>query len=165
MAQVAHATTIRLAAMLGSPAGLSSSLAAISQRENIKLGEITSRHVLAQSVAPELAERTAGVQYPVFYIYCEKITNELREKFRTFSGRARLAVDVRVTHDRLEDLSRTLELNVEAVTDVLDSQRGDWGGGVFFAGGYEVTFGATKHGGKNFIQTAKVTFDVDVSVG
>jgi hypothetical protein len=151
--------------MLGSPAGLSSSLAAISQRENIKLGEITSRHVLAQSVAPELAERTAGVQYPVFYIYCEKITNELREKFRTFSGKARLAVDVRVTHDRLEDLSRTLELNVEAVTDVLDSQRGDWGGGVFFAGGYEVTFGATKHGGKNFIQTAKVTFDVDVSVG
>ena len=165
MAQVAHATTSRLAAMLGSPAGLSSSLAAISQRENIKLGEITPRHVLAQSVAPELAERTAGVQYPVFYVYCEKITNELREKFRTFSGKARLAVDVRVTHDRLEDLSRTLELNVEAVTDVLDSQRGDWGGGVFFAGGYEVTFGATKHGGKNFIQTAKVTFDVDVSVG
>jgi len=165
VAQVAHATTSRLAAMLGSPAGLSSSLAAISQRENIKLGEITSRHVLAQSVAPELAERTAGVQYPVFYVYCEKITNELREKFRTFSGKARLAVDVRVTHDRLEDLSRTLELNVEAVTDVLDSQRGDWGGGVFFAGGYEVTFGATKHGGKNFIQTAKVTFDVDVSVG
>jgi hypothetical protein len=151
--------------MLGSPTGLSSRLASISQRENIRLGELTSRQVLAQNVAPELAERTAGVQYPVFYVYCEKITNELREKFRTFSGKVRLAVDVRVSHDRLEDLSRTLELHVEAVTNVLDSQRGDWGGGIFFAGGYEVTFGATKHGGKNFIQTAKVTFDVDVSVG
>jgi hypothetical protein len=165
MAQVAHATTSRLAAILGSPTGLPSSLAAIAERENVRLGEFTPRHVLAQSVAPELAERTAGVQYPVFYVYCEKITNELREKFRTFSGKARLAVDVRVSHDRLEDLSRILELHVEAVTDVLDSQRGDWGGGIFFAGAYEVTFGATKHGGKNFIQTAKVVFEVDVSIG
>ena len=165
MAQAAHATTSRLAAMLGSPTGLSSNLAAISQRENVKLGEFTARSVLVQSVAPELAERTVGVQYPVFYVYCEKLTNELREKFRTFSGKARLAVDVRVSHDRLEDLARTLELHVEAVTNVLDSRRGDWGGGVFFAGAYEVTFGATKHGGKNFIQTAKVTFDVDVSIG
>ncbi len=165
MAQLAHATTTRLAAMLGAPTGLPTSFSAISQRENVKLGELTPRHVLRQSVAADLAERTAGAQYPMFYVYCEKITNELREKFRTFSGRARLCVDVRVSHDRLEDLTRMLELHVEAVTNVLDSQRGDWGGGVFFAGGYEVTFGATKHGGKNFIQTAKVAFDVDVSVG
>jgi hypothetical protein len=48
---------------------------------------------------------------------------------------------------------------------VLDAHRGDWGGGMFFAGGYEVSFGTTKHGGKNFIQAAKVTFDVDVSIG
>ncbi len=74
-------------------------------------------------------------------------------------------MEARVTHDRLEELSRRLELYVEAVTEVLDSHRGDWGGGVFYAGGYEVTFGASKHGGKNFLQTAKVTFDVDVSIG
>ena len=40
-----------------------------------------------------------------------------------------------------------------------------WGGGMFFSGGYEVAFSGTKHGGKNFIQAAKVTFDVDVSIG
>ena len=165
MAQVANASTSRLAAILGSPTGLPFTLAAISSRENARLGQITPPHVLPQNVAPELAERTAGVQYPAFYVNCEKLTNLLREKFRTFSGTARLAVDVRVTHDRLEDLTRLLELHVEAVTDVLDSQRGDWGGGMFYAGGYEVTFGGTKHGGKNFIQGAKVTFDVDVSIG
>jgi hypothetical protein len=151
--------------MLGSPTGLPHTLAAISSRENVALGEIAPQQVLSQNVAPDLAERTAGVQYPVFYVYCEKLSNLLREKFRTYSGTARLAVDVRVTHDRLEDLMRLLELHVEAVTNVLDSQRGDWGGGMFFAGGYEVTFGGTKHGGKNFIQGAKVTFDVDVSIG
>ena len=165
MAQVANATTSRLAGLLGSPTGLPFSLAAIAERENLRLGEITPEHVLSQSVAPELAERTAGVQYPAIYVYCEKLTNELREKFRTFSGRAKLAVEARVTHDRLEELSRRLELYVEAITEVLDAHRGDWGGGVFYAGGYEVTFGASKHGGKNFLQTAKVTFDVDVSIG
>ena len=165
MAQVTKATTSRLAAMLGSPTGLTYCLAAIAERENVRLGAITPQQVLSQSVAPELAERTAGVQYPVFYAYCEKLTNELREKFRVFSGKARLAVDVRVSHDRLEDLGQMLELHVEAVTDVLDSHRGDWGGGIFFAGKYEVAFGPTKHGGKNFIQTAKVSFDVEVSIG
>jgi hypothetical protein len=165
VAQVAHASTGRLAALLGGPTGLSYSLAAVSRRENIAIGEITPNHVRPQNVAPDLAEKTAGVQYPAFYVYCEKLTNELREKFRTFSGKAKLAVDVRVTHDRLEDLARLLELHVEAVTDVLDAHRGDWGGGMFHAGGYEVIFGGTKHGGKNFIQAAKVTFDVDVSIG
>jgi len=121
--------------------------------------------VLSQSVAPELAERTAGVQYPAIYVYCEKLTNEMREKFRTFSGKAKLAVEARVTHDRIEELSRRLEWYADAVTEVLDSHRGDWGGGIFYAGGYEVTFGACKRGGKNFLQTAKVTFDVDVSIG
>jgi hypothetical protein len=58
-----------------------------------------------------------------------------------------------------------LELYVEAITGVLDANRGDWGNGVFYGGGYEVTFGASKHGGKNFLQAARVTFDVDVSIG
>jgi hypothetical protein len=74
-------------------------------------------------------------------------------------------VEVRVTHERLEELGRQLELHAEAVTDVLDSNRGDWGGGIFYTGGYEVTFAGMKHGGKNFIQSAKVAFEVDVSIG
>ncbi|MFB3777238.1 MAG: hypothetical protein ACE141_06480 [Bryobacteraceae bacterium] len=165
MAQVANLTTSKMAAWLGSPTGLSSSLAAIAGRERLALSDINPQRVLAQSVAPELAERTAGVQYPAIYVYCEKLTNELREKFRTFSGKARLVVETRVTHDRLEELGRRLEWYVEAVTNVLDAHRGDWGNGVFYAGGYEVSFGACKHGGKNFLQTAKVTFEVDVSIG
>lgn len=165
MAQVANASTSRLTTMLQSPTGLSASLASISARESIRLGEIPPEAVLSQNIAPELAERTAGVKYPMFYVYCEKITNQLREKFRTFSGKVRLAVDVRVSHERLEDLGMSIELYTEAVTDVLDSHRGDWGGGIFYTGGYEVTFGGTKHGGKNFIQAAKVNFEVDVSIG
>jgi len=165
VAQVANNSSGRLAAILNGPTGLANSLAAISSRENVKLGEITPQRILPQNVAPELAERTAGVKYPVYYVFCEKFTNQLREKFRTFSGKARLVVDVRLTHEHLDELGRQLELHAEAVTDVLDSHRGDWGGGIFYTGGYEVTFGGMKHGGKNFIQSAKVAFEVDVSIG
>ena len=76
----------------------------------------------------------------------------------------KLSVDVRVSQDRLEDIERQLELYVEAVTDVLDANRGDWGQGMFYTGGYEVSFGGTRHGGRNFVQSAKVTFEVDVSL-
>jgi hypothetical protein len=35
--------------------------------------------------------------------------------------------------------------------------------GVFYGGVYEVEYGAVKHGGKNFIQIAKVTFNLEIS--
>jgi hypothetical protein len=151
--------------MLRSQTGLADTLEAISIREQVRMPDVGLRNILLQQAPMELAERTAGVQYPVFYVYCEKLTNQLKEKFRTFSGKARLAVEVRVTHDRLENLNTMLELCAEGVTDVLDAHRGDWQNGLFYTGGYEVTFGPAKHGGKNFIQGARVVFEVDVSIG
>jgi len=165
MAQVANQSVSRLADLLGGPAGLASSVAAISMREQVWLAGLQPERILRQQIAADLAERTAGAQYPLFYVYCEKVSNQLREKFRTFSGKARLSVDVRASHERLEELGRITELYAEAVTDVLDTHRGDWGGGVFYGGGYEVTFGPVKQGGKGFVQAAKVGFEVEVSIG
>ena len=164
MARAGSSTTDCVVRMLKEPTGLPFSIAAVAERERFPLIPFDEAQVIAQNISPELAERSAGVKYPAFYVYCEKITNQLREKFRTFSGKVKLVVDVRVSQDRLEDLERQLELCVEAVTDVLDSHRGDWGQGMFYAGGYEVHFGATKHGGKNFVQSAKVVFEADVSI-
>jgi hypothetical protein len=119
--------------------------------------------VFAENVAPELAEKTAGARYPAVYVYCDKVINDQVEKFRTFSGRVRVAVDVRFSHDRLDGLVGALEVLVDAVGDMLAKSRGDWLDGMFYGGKYEVSFGPAKHGGKNFIQTAKVTFEIGVS--
>jgi hypothetical protein len=35
---------------------------------------------------------------------------------------------------------------------------------MYYAGGYQVAFGPVKHGGKNFIQIAKITFEIGVSI-
>jgi len=165
VARVGDSSRNAVARMLAEPTGLPFAVAAVAERAQTTLRPIEATQVISQNIAHELAERTAGVQYPVFYVYCEKISNQLREKFRTFSGKVRMAIDVRVSQDRLDDIERELGLYTEAVTDILDSHRGDWGQGMFYTGGYEVTFGATKHGGKNFVQVAKVVFEVDVSLG
>ena len=119
--------------------------------------------VFAENVAPELAEKTAGAHYPAIYVFCDKVINDQVEKFRTFSGRVRVAVEVRLSHDRLDGLVGAVELLVDAVGDMLAKSRGDWLDGMFYGGKYEVSFGPAKHGGKNFIQTAKVTFEIGVS--
>jgi len=119
--------------------------------------------VTAQNVAAELLEKSAGAAYPAMQIYCERVTNQLREKFRVFSGKARMAVEARVSQDRIEGLDWTLQIYVDGVTQVLDANRGDWGQGMFYTGGYEVTYGAVRHGGRNFLQTAKIAFEIDIS--
>ena len=60
-------------------------------------------------------------------------------------------------------LEDALELYADSVMHSLDAARGDWGSGMFYAGGYEVAFGAVKRGGRNFIQAAKISFEIAVS--
>ena len=119
--------------------------------------------ILAQNVPVELAERSTDVQYPVVNVYCEKIVNQLKEKFRNFSGKAIMTIEVRVSQDRLDGVQEQLQLYVDAATQVLDQNRGDWGEGMYYAGCYEATLGPVKHGGQNFLQTGKVIFEVGVS--
>ena len=52
---------------------------------------------------------------------------------------------------------------VDAVCALLDDSRGDWGDGSFYGGGYAVAYEPVVKGGKNFLQRAKVNFDVEVS--
>ena len=115
------------------------------------------------NVPSDLAEKVIGFRYPAVSIYCDKVTNNQHEKFRTFSGNSRVVIEVRVTHDQLSELGTDLHLYVEAITRVLDGSRGDWGTGLFYAGGYEIAYGAIKAGGRNYIQTAKVTLTIDIN--
>jgi hypothetical protein len=163
MAQIAQIALDQAAARLAAETGVSFTVAEVARREGLPLPLLLGP--MAQNVAADLLEKTAGAQYPRLHLYTEKITNSLREKFRAFSGTVRLAAEVRVSQDRVEDLERKLLLYIDAVTDVLDSHRGCWSAGVIYTGGYEVSLQPMKHGGKNFLQTAKITFELEVSQG
>lgn len=163
MAQIAQTAMTLATQRLAAETGVSFTVAEVARREGVELPLLAGP--MLQNVAAELMEKTAGAQYPRLHLYTEKVTNSLREKFRAFSGTVRLAAEVRVSQDRIEDLERKLLLYVDAVTDVLDSHRGCWSAGVIYTGGYEVSLQPMKHGGRNFLQTAKIVFELEVSQG
>lgn len=119
--------------------------------------ELHSHHASA-----DITERTPG-SYPLILVYCEKVTNELREKFKRFSGVAEVAVEVRATAERLDDLPELVHGCLDGIIDVMDSKRGDWGNGVYYSGAYELSFQPIKKGGRNYVQTARVRFSLGVS--
>ena len=161
--RIGSAITSKVIARMTAPQGISAELAALAAPGQTAATPWRVSQVRAQNAAADLAERSSGTEYPTANVYCEKLVNKLTEKFRKFSGTAQMAIEVRYSQDRLEGLQGRLELYADAVAQMLDASRGDWGDGMFFAGAYEASFGAAKHGGKNFVQPAKITFDIEVS--
>jgi hypothetical protein len=163
MARLAGVVANRVLEALSNGQALPGQIARLSMEAGVPEQKPGITQLLVRNVSAEIAEKSAGASYPAFQIYCEKLTNSLREKFRTFSGTARMVIEARASQDRLEGLEDRLYVYVDAITNLLDASRGDLGQGMFYTGGYEVTFGAVKHGGKNFLQTAKVVFEVEIS--
>jgi hypothetical protein len=165
MLRIAGSSTQKVLGVLAGDGGLPAAVEALVLQQGITLPSIASQQIIAQNVAPDLSEQSTVSKYPLVYVYCNKVVNQLREKFRTFSGDAQMVVEARVSQDRLDQIETALQAYVDAITQVLYNSRGDWGDGVFFDGGYEVTFSGVKHGGRNFLQIAKVAFVLEISAG
>ena len=154
---IGSAATRKVMQRLSGPSGDSQTVAALTD------GDSAGPAMRALNAATELVERSAAVKYPLVSVHCEKIINNFREKFRSFSGTVEMAIEVRHSQDRLEGMQAALEEQTDAVTRALTASRGDWGDGMFYAGGYEVSFGRAARGGKNFTQATKITFEIGVS--
>jgi hypothetical protein len=165
MLLIAGTSTQKVMGVLAGGSGLPSALEALSTQRGFTIPAIAAHQIISQNVPPEVSDQSTTNKYPLVYVYCSKVVNAVREKFRTFSGDAEMIVEARVSQDRLDEIEANLQAYVDAITEVLDNSRGDWGDGVFFDGGYEVTFGGVKHGGKNFLQIAKVAFVLEISAG
>jgi hypothetical protein len=163
MAQAAVIALNELSRLLQAENGLPLAVAELLHSGE-DLPPITATDIVIGHFGADLLEKSAGVRYPSFAIYCERVVNKLVEKFRTFSGTAELVVEVRVSHEHIQEMHRQLNGYVRAVSDVLDRNRGTWMQGVFHAGAYEITFQPAKRGGKNFIQSARVRVEAHVSV-
>src|SRR5579871_6045352 len=128
MAKTASITARKLVEFLGSSdTGLGPVVADLSSAAGIEAEPIPPEHVGVQNISIALAERSQAVKYPAVYVYSDRVQNLLTEKFRTFSGKVRTVAEVRVSQDRVEGIEDKLRLYVDAVTQVLDSNRGSWG--------------------------------------
>ena len=141
--------------------GVNARIAAIELGGAISAAGI--RSIAALNASVEIAEKNGHAHYPALLVYCYKMSNSLKEKYRQFSGKAHLVVEVRYSQDGLESLEVNTQVCVDAVCALLDDSRGDWGNGAFYSGGYDVTYEPVARGWKNFIQRAKVGFEIQVS--
>ncbi|MDQ6678009.1 MAG: hypothetical protein M3Z09_11995 [Acidobacteriota bacterium] len=146
---------------INSSVGINAHISALRKAGRTPLPEI--RSVLSQSIAIELVERSNAAEYPSLLVYCEKLSNTLKEKFSVFSGTAQVCIEVRHSEDRFEALDAKTQEYSDLVCHLLDQVRGEWIEGFYYAGGYEVTYSPVRAGGKHFIQTAKVSFEVEIS--
>jgi len=163
MAGITGTLTGTVVAKLTSPRdGVNIRVGAIHQGDN-SLAAAAVRSIAALNASVEISEKAGHAHYPALLIYCDKMSNSMKEKFRQFSGNAHMVVEVRHSQDRLEGLEHSTQMLVDAVCALLDDSRGDWGGGSFYTGGYDVSYEPIGRGGKNFLQRAKVGFDVEVS--
>lgn len=163
LGRIASATTEVLLGLLRSSAGINAAITEIAVERNTSLDEIQESSIRIGYLPPDAAEQGHLTRFPLLTIYCDKVCNLQREKFRSFSGRCRVNIELRVSGQRAEDLSQRLHLYVDALTGVLERSRGDWGQGISYGGGYEVLYAAIKSGGKNYVQAARVVAEVDVS--
>jgi hypothetical protein len=121
------------------------------------------RTIVALNASVDISEKTGYVHYPALLVYCDKVSNTLKEKFREFSGKVHMVVEVRYSQDTLGGIESSVQVYVDAICAMLDDSRGDWGSGLFYTGGYDVSYEPVGRGGLNFLQRAKVGFDVEVS--
>src|ERR1700730_8140036 len=101
MLRIAGSSTQKVLGVLAADGGLPAAVEALVLQQGMTLPSIAPLQIIAQNVAPELSEQSTVSKYPLVYVYCNKVVNELREKFRTFSGDAQMVVEVRVSQDRL----------------------------------------------------------------
>ena len=164
MAQAASITARKFIEFLSAPTtGVGPAVSGLAADSGIALAPLPPEHIVNQNIPAAIAERSQAVKYPVVHVYSDRVRNVLTEKFRKFSGKVRTVAEIRFSQDRVEGIEEQLRLYVDAVTQVLDANRGTWGEGAYFAGAYEVSFDPVQHGGRNFLQIARVTFEVDLS--
>jgi len=148
--------------LLASSDGINPRIAAIEEADrSLRVAGI--RSIAAHNIAVDLSEKSGIAHYPALLVYCEKVSNTLREKFRQFSGKVSLVIEVRYSQDKIDGIETATQVYVDAICALLDDARGDWGDGGFYGGGYSVNYDAVGRGGKNFLQRAKINFEVEVS--
>jgi hypothetical protein len=143
---------------------LQSQLEQIATGANISLPLLTPEQVMLSSATADFADKNCDMSYPRVCIFGNGIKNQGIEKFRSFSGQVSLVAEILASGDLLADVNLWIHCYVEAVTRILRTSIGDWGSGVYYAGEYEVQFQVPKAGGLGFVQSAKLSFNVGVSL-
>lgn len=154
----------KMATLLTSANVLPTQISQIAADNNVNIPAIASTQVFLSSATPDIADLRAQMTYPRICIYSDTIKNTRVEKFRSLSGTVGVTAEVWASANLVQQTDLWIHYYVEALTLVLRQSTGDWQDGLFFSGIYTVQFLPPKAGGLGYVQSAKVTSSLGVSL-
>ena len=153
----------RITQILAAASGLPAWIENVQIQTGLPLPLIPVSQIIISSAGSELLDKVEQVGYPRVAVHTAKVENTLREKFRRLSGNASAEIVISASANLLQQAEQNLHYYIEAVTDILSGNTGDWGEGMFFSGQFEVQLQPPKPGGVGFVQTATVTCTIALS--
>ncbi len=154
----------KLSGKLTAGNALEQQITSLATGSSITVPTIAPAQVILSSAPPELGDMNIQLTYPRVCIYSSNVKNTQIEKFRSFSGQVSLVAEIWASANLVTQADEWIHFYVESVAEILQSNIGDWGDGMFYAGAYEVVFQAPKAGGIGFVESAKITLGLNVSV-
>jgi hypothetical protein len=142
---------------------LQQQIAEIAASCNASVPVIASTQILLSSASADIGDKNIQLTYPRVCLYSGSVKNLQTEKFRTLSGTVAVAAEVWASGNMVSETDQWIHFYVEAFTELLRQNIGDWGDGIFFPGIYEVQFQPPKAGGIGFVQSANITCNLNVS--
>lgn len=142
---------------------LQQNIETIVSSTNTTVPVIMSSQIILSSAPPDLGDKDLQLTYPRVSLYSAAVKNMQIEKFRSLSGAISVIAEVWASGNLISETDQWIHYYVEAVTDILRQNIGDWGDGIFFSGIYDVQLQAPKAGGLGYVESAKVTCSLNVS--
>ena len=150
--------------LLTTNSALQSAVTSIAAQAGQTVPPIASNQILVSAISPDLADKNAQLTYPRVCVYTVQVSNTHLEKFRSFSGTLAVAVDVWFSSSLLGPTGTGIHYYLDAVISILQANQGDWGDGFYFSGYYNLHLQMPKTGGFGFVESAQISFVLDVNL-
>lgn len=143
---------------------LPQTIAGLAQSAGVSVPLITSNQIVVSSAPREIGDREIAFPYPRLCVYSSQMKNTQQEKFRSFSGAIAVVAEIWSSGNLMDDSDQWIHYYVEGLTSILRANRGDWGDGFLFSGIYDVQLQPPKIGGFGYVELARLTCGLNVSL-
>jgi hypothetical protein len=142
---------------------LQQQISSVSDAAGATVPLITAAQIVLSSTVPAMGDKDLQLTYPRICLYTTAVKNTQIEKFRSLSGTLSVTAEIWASGDLISQTDQWIHYYVEAMTDILRQNIGDWGDGLFFSGEYDVQLHAPKAGGLGYVELASVSCVLNVS--
>lgn len=142
---------------------LEQQISSLALDSNVNVPGIPAAQIVLSSASADMADKNIQFTYPRVCLYSSGLKNTQMERFRSLSGTVAVVAEIWASGNMVTETDQWIHFYVEAVTELLRGSIGDWNDGFFFSGAYDVQMQQPKTGGFGFVQSAKVTCNLNIS--